>query len=528
MAYDRTPLPVGRLEPIAEVTQAIAAADTVQEVFRAVMLFAVDTTPATAAFVALYTPATGLRRCVYSAEIMSGPNGEPVLEEDPDLSVYPEVPLNAGPQSQAIRTGEVVNTNDFDAAVAGLPRVDIGSDGGGYPPGSSLNVPFGARRGVLGTVEFQSQQSGAFLDVHVPPLRMAANLAAIATHNLHLREEERRAHKAAEADRQHVRELIDNSPIMMAVLSGPEHVYTSVNRRYLEFVDQADILGKRLIDVLPEVEAQGIVGILDAVYSSGKAFSIEAMPRDVDVNGERRRLYLSLAYQPLRDAEGRVHGILAHVNDVTRQVLAHDELQNAYEETIAGWAAALDLKDAQTAGHSQRVTELAVALAQRIGLSREDLKRVRWGALLHDIGKMGVPDSILLKPGKLTSAEWAVMKSHTTYAAKVLRPIGHLRSAIDIPLHHHERWDGQGYPAGLAGEDIPLVARIFAVIDVYDALTSDRPYRRAWSEGAALDHIVRGAGAHFDPEVVESFIDMIRGPRDDHGSAKESAAASER
>ncbi len=186
------------------------------------------------------------------------------------------------------------------------------------------------------------------------------------------------------------------------------------------------------------------------------------------------------------------------------------ELQLAYDKTIAGWAYALDLKDEETAGHSQRVTQLTVRLAQRLGVDQRELVHIQRGALLHDIGKMGVPDSILLKRGALTPAERVLIEQHTGYARDLLEPITFLQPAIDIPYCHHERWDGSGYPRGLAGEDIPLAARIFAIVDVYDALTSERPYRHAWSREDTLEHIQNEAGKHFDPALVEVFMAMIR------------------
>jgi PAS domain S-box-containing protein len=186
------------------------------------------------------------------------------------------------------------------------------------------------------------------------------------------------------------------------------------------------------------------------------------------------------------------------------------ELQLAYEKTIAGWAYALDLKDEETAGHSQRVTQMAVRLAQRAGVDHGDLIHIQRGALLHDIGKMGVPDSILLKRGALTEGERWLIEQHTVYARDLLAPIDFLRPAIDIPYSHHERWDGGGYPQGLIGEEIPLAARIFAIVDVYDALTSERPYRHAWTREATLDHIQHEAGKHFDPGLVAVFMAMIR------------------
>ncbi|WP_322507495.1 HD-GYP domain-containing protein, partial [Anaerolinea sp.] len=182
----------------------------------------------------------------------------------------------------------------------------------------------------------------------------------------------------------------------------------------------------------------------------------------------------------------------------------------AYDQTIEGWSRALDLRDRETEGHSQRVTELTLKIARAMGMSEEQLVHVRRGALLHDIGKMGVPDAILLKPGALNDEEWAIMRQHPTLAFQMLLPIQYLRPALDIPYCHHEKWDGTGYPRRLKGEQIPLAARIFAVVDVWDALRSDRPYRPAWSVEKTLAFIQEHAGSHFDPRVVEVFMRVIR------------------
>ena len=183
------------------------------------------------------------------------------------------------------------------------------------------------------------------------------------------------------------------------------------------------------------------------------------------------------------------------------------ELIQAYDVTIEGWSQALDLRDDETEGHTQRVMELTTKLGRLFGLSEEELVHVRRGALLHDIGKMGVPDGILLKHGPLTEEEWIVMRRHPTFAYELLSPIQFLRPALDIPYCHHEKWDGTGYPRGLKGEQIPFAARIFAVVDVWDALTSDRPYRAAWPEEKALDYIRSMSGKHFDPRVVKICLE---------------------
>jgi putative nucleotidyltransferase with HDIG domain len=184
------------------------------------------------------------------------------------------------------------------------------------------------------------------------------------------------------------------------------------------------------------------------------------------------------------------------------------ELIMAYDETIEGWAQAMDLRDKETEGHSLRVAEMAVRLAENLDTNLEDLIHIRRGALLHDIGKLGIPDEILLKAGPLTEEEWVSMRNHPEFANHMLAPIRYLRAAKEIPYCHHEKWDGTGYPRNLKGEQIPMAARIFAVVDVFDALTSDRPYRKAWSKEKALEHIRTSAGSHFDPQVVEAFLKL--------------------
>ena len=186
---------------------------------------------------------------------------------------------------------------------------------------------------------------------------------------------------------------------------------------------------------------------------------------------------------------------------------SNTELFQAYDATIEGWSRALELRDNETEGHTQRAADLTVKLARLFGLSDAELVKVRWGALLHDIGKMGIPDGILLKHDTLTEADWVVMKKHPVFAYEMLSPIRYLRSAVDIPYAHHEKWDGTGYPLGLKGEQIPLAARIFAVADVWDALRSDRHYRTSWSVKKVREHLRSLAGTHFDPHVVNVCLD---------------------
>lgn len=184
------------------------------------------------------------------------------------------------------------------------------------------------------------------------------------------------------------------------------------------------------------------------------------------------------------------------------------ELQTAYDETLEGWSKALDLRDHETENHTQRVIDLTLRLAKKMGITGDDLINIRRGALLHDLGKIGVPDSILTKPGKLTPEEWDAMRRHPTNAYDLIYPIKYLREALDIPYCHHEKWDGSGYPRGLKGEDIPLAARIFALADVWDAMSSDRYYRVAMSAEEVTKYIRENSGKHFDPSIVELFLEM--------------------
>lgn len=205
-----------------------------------------------------------------------------------------------------------------------------------------------------------------------------------------------------------------------------------------------------------------------------------------------------------------VQVLAAAFNQMVRSLDASQrELVQAYDTTLEGWSRVLELRDKEIEGHTMRVAALALKLARRLGLQGEILTHIYRGAVLHDIGKMAISDSILMKEGALTEEEWVVMRKHPSYAYEMLSSIDYLRPSLDIPYCHHERWEGGGYPRGLKGEEIPIAARIFAVVDVWDALISDRPYRRAMSKAEALQQIKSGIGSHFDPDVAREFLEMI-------------------
>jgi HD-GYP domain-containing protein (c-di-GMP phosphodiesterase class II) len=194
---------------------------------------------------------------------------------------------------------------------------------------------------------------------------------------------------------------------------------------------------------------------------------------------------------------------------ITSITQSRNDLIKAYDSTLLGWSRAIDLRDNETEQHTEQVTELAVRLAQKMGLSGEDLTNFYRGAILHDVGKIGVPDFILKKPGKLTETEWVEMRKHPQYAYEMLAQIDYLRPALDIPYCHHEKWDGSGYPRGLKGEEIPLPVRIFTVVDVWVAMISDRVYRKAIPKQEVVKYLIENRGIYFDQQVVDAFVAMI-------------------
>jgi HD-GYP domain-containing protein (c-di-GMP phosphodiesterase class II) len=204
-----------------------------------------------------------------------------------------------------------------------------------------------------------------------------------------------------------------------------------------------------------------------------------------------------------------LHAIASTAAIAIKNASLYEDLESAYEETLLGWAKAVELRDQDTEDHTLRVAKLTVHLSEYMGISGEELVNIRRGSMMHDIGKLGIPDGILLKADRLTPAEMDIMKLHTTHAYDMIYPIKHLRPALDIPFCHHERWDGTGYPRGLKGEEIPIAARIFAVVDVWDALRSNRPYRMEWSKEKVVEYLQHHSQTHFDPYVVQMFLKLI-------------------
>jgi PAS domain S-box-containing protein/putative nucleotidyltransferase with HDIG domain len=453
-----------------------------------------------------------------------------------------------GPMGQAIRTRTPVIVNDLLSEPTTMPwHVAMGQNN--LHSGSVL--PLVSRQHAFGALALYSDQPSYFTPERIAFFQSYALLAATVLENARLFEETERRLRNVQALHK-----IDTAIASSLDLHTTLDVILAQTIAQLN-VDAADIL---LYDAQAHV----------LIYTAGRGFRTGVIPKtclqlDVRYAGiaaaERRTIVsdrwqvsdvrcFSREYLDLLDGEGfaahvvtplivkdQVVGVLevfhrapldtntewlelletlagqAAIAIDSATVLeglqrSNAELEQAYNLTLEGWSRALDLRDKNTEGHTLRVTEVAEQLARAFGMSDAEIVNVRRGALLHDIGKLGVPDSILLKPGKLTEQEWEIMRRHPQYAFEMLLPITYLRPALDIPYCHHEKWDGTGYPRGLKGEQIPLAARIFAVVDVWDALTSDRPYRPAWPVNRAREHIRKQAGSHFDPQVVNVFFEL--------------------
>jgi GAF domain-containing protein len=464
--------------------------------------------------------------------------GNEFMEEDKAYIASHNIRLGEGITGWVAKSGESVCLGD------------VGQDPRYYPMRpeirSELCVPLKVRDKIIGVVNIESTRPDAFRESDQHLLETLASQIAISIQNAQLQNETQR--RLAYLQSLHkIDEAISGSldlRLMLRVLL--DQVVNQLK------VDAADVL-------LLRKETQ------DLEYAAGLGFRMNYNPPVQRINQspagnavmERRIIHIAnlkklvtgfLLSPALRGegfasyygvpliAKGQVLGVLEIFNRAPlgsepewldflvtiagqaaiaiENATMFDDLQRsnlairmAYESTLEGWARTLELRDMETEGHSRRVVDMTMQLAQRMNLRGSDLTHLRWGALLHDIGKMGIPDSILQKPGPLTPEEWALMKKHPVFAYDLLYPVEYLRTALDIPYCHHERWDGSGYPRGLTGEQIPLAARIFAVVDVWDALTSNRPYREAWSIEKAAAYLRENAGTHFDPQVVRAFFD---------------------
>jgi putative nucleotidyltransferase with HDIG domain/PAS domain S-box-containing protein len=314
------------------------------------------------------------------------------------------------------------------------------------------------------------------------------------------------------------RDRLFESMVDPVVILDNQHIVVDINSAMLALLDKesAHVIG------LPAKEVFENFPIPIKMYTHVSYARAEAT---FDVRG--RSVYYEMTVWPLYDSNKQMKGRIYISHDITalkdleqelrdlnldleKRVRARTfELAEAYDTTLEGWAKALELRDKETEGHSRRVTETTLAVARAMGIEAEQLTQIRRGALLHDIGKMGIPDHILRKDGELSEEEREVVRKHPETAYELLKQIPFLEHALEIPYSHHEKWDGSGYPRGLKERAIPISARIFAVVDVWDALTSDRPYRKAWSKEKTIQYLIDQAGRHFDPRVVNVFLYLV-------------------
>lgn len=326
-----------------------------------------------------------------------------------------------------------------------------------------------------------------------------------------LRDEKRQSENALRLSEDKFSKAFHTSPDAITITNLSDGQYIEVNEgfTFLTGFSAEDVIGKTNRDFNIWVNAEEEQRFQDDLRLNSRVSNQEG--RFINSRGETWFGLISARMIEVNHTScllSMIRDISDRKKDEIELQETHRQLAEAYDETIAGWSRVLDLRDKETEGHTRRVTEMAVRLACALGIPKDEILQLKRGALLHDIGKMAIPDNILQKPGPLSAEEWQEMRRHTDYALQMLYPIMYLRSALDIPYCHHERWDGSGYPRGLKGEEIPLAARIFSIVDVWDALLSDRPYRKSSSEAFVRNYLRKYAGIYFDPRLVEAFLDL--------------------
>lgn len=311
----------------------------------------------------------------------------------------------------------------------------------------------------------------------------------------------------------HFRLLAENASDMIArITTNGEMFYISPACQTILGRSPEELLGTKVFDLIHEEDRDIIRELFDrkastttytvafrASHKDGSFVWLETSARAILDPVTKKAVEVQSTSRDITERK-RAEEALHH---------AHKQLSEAYERTIEGWVRALDLRDRETEGHTQRVTDITIKVAKLVGFSDEELLHIRRGALLHDMGKIGIPDEILQKTGPLNETEWTKMRRHPSYAYEMLSRIEYLRPALEIPFYHHERWNGSGYPHGLSGKDIPLSARLFAIVDVWDALRSDRPYRKQLPREQVIEYLRENSGQLFDPQLVEIFLKFV-------------------
>jgi PAS domain S-box-containing protein len=420
-------------------------------------------------------------------------------------------------------------------------------------PQSILSVPMLARGNVIGIIQVESRGKNRYTQEDAGFMSVLANTAAVAIENANLFNETKQRLEQVQAlheiestinsnlDLQVIFNVVLSQTLILLqtdvasvyLLNSQTNMLELVASKGLPFYKteipqlrvNETLAGRSVIERrtirIPDLEKSSLQNLLPKTYASEHFISYYAVP--LIAKGQVKgvlELFYRVLFIPQAEWEGFLDTLTAQMATAIDNITLFESLQHsnmelalAYDTTLEGWLRAMDLRDKETEGHTTRVTEMTVQLARMMGFSETELVHVRRGAMLHDIGKIGIPDSILLKPGPLTPEERKQIEKHPQFAYDLLSPIAYLQSSLEIPYCHHERWDGSGYPRHLRSEAIPLIARIFAVVDVWDALTSDRPYRKAWTEEKTLEYIREQTGKHFDPAIVEAFMKFLKETR---------------
>jgi HD-GYP domain-containing protein (c-di-GMP phosphodiesterase class II) len=460
-----------------------------------------------------------------------------------DVQEFPPLPFDpegSGHQSRVLLTGLPLIVNGSAAVLEEKPHAKPAGDPQ-QKPESALYVPLFSKGASIGLIQVQSYTPNRFEEQDVNLLTLVANTAAVTIENARLFVETQKrlrylsalhnidAAIGASVDLRVTLSIILENVTKELNVDAAAVLLMNIHTKTLEYTASRGFR-VRLIEGMRIRLGEGLAG--QAAIQRRLVSLADAGQAGLDLFSEEG---FAVQYAVPLLAKGQVQGVLQvfhrsalepdmewtnFLNTLAGQAaIAMDnarlfedlqrsnlELTLAYDATIQGWSQAMELRDKETQGHTERVTELTMRLAREIGLGDTETVHLRRGVLLHDIGKMGVPDSILLKPGSLTPEEWEIMRLHPVYAHEMLSNIPYLQQAVAVPYCHHEKWDGTGYPRGLKGEQIPLTARMFAMVDVYEALTSDRPYRAAWSRERALEYLREQSGKHFDPHVLEAFL----------------------
>ena len=364
-------------------------------------------------------------------------------------------------------------------------------------------------------IAVEALKSGALDYVVKSPESMLdmPHLAERAIEQWAVRAERVKMQKALLESESQFRLLAENASDMIARLSTDGHIlYVSPACETILGYAPHELTGALSFDLIHVKDTSSIKNLFNGKqYDTTRTVTYQALHRDGHF------VWLETSARAILDRKtDTISEIQTASRDITERKKAekalqdaHNNLQESYQRTIEGWVRALDLRDRETEGHTQRVTELTIKVAGTLGFSEEELTHIRRGALLHDMGKMAIPDDILQKPGPLNEVEWERMRRHPMYAYDMLSPIAYLLPSLDIPFCHHERWDGSGYPRGLKGEEIPLVARLFSIVDVWDALSSDRPYRKKMPRWEVVSYLREKSGILFDPKLVDIFLSVI-------------------